>query len=260
MTSPPGRTGAGSATNTADGAGAATTVAAPADPRGPGELVRPDGLRRRIAAHMVRSLATSPHAAMAVEVRFDAVEADRATRGSRPPGMLAYLARATAQALTEFPMVNASWEEAGIRVFEQVNLGIAVDLRHEGLVVPVVHRANELDLTTLHDRITDVTARTHQRRLGVTDVTGGTFTLSSLGRSGTLFTVPVINQPQAAILSFDSVADRPVVVRDGGRPRLDVGRVAVLTASFDHRVFDGAYCAAFLGRIRHLIESAADQR
>ncbi|ROO60125.1 2-oxoacid dehydrogenase/acyltransferase catalytic subunit [Micromonospora sp. Llam0] len=185
---------------------------------------------------MVRSLATSPHAAMAVEVRFDAVEADRATRGSRPPGMLAYLARATAQALTEFPMVNASWEEAGIRVFEQVNLGIAVDLRHEGLVVPVVHRTNELDLT------------------------GGTFTLSSLGRSGTLFTVPVINQPQAAILSFDSVADRPVVVRDGGRPRLDVGRVAVLTASFDHRVFDGAYCAAFLGRIRHLVESAADQR
>ncbi|MFI6710716.1 2-oxo acid dehydrogenase subunit E2 [Nonomuraea sp. NPDC050478] len=222
------------------------------DPRGPSTVRRASGIRRRTAEHMVRSLATSPHAAMAVEVRFDAVEAARRASAARP-AVPAYTAWAVTRALADFPLVNSSWEDGSIRVFEHVNLGVAVDMSHEGLVVPVIRGAHELDVEGLHERITEVTGRARSRALGVADMAGGTFTLSSLGRSGTLFTIPVINQPQAAILSMDTIARRPVVA-DGSR--VEAGLVAVLTMSFDHRVFDGAYAAAFLARVRERLENA----
>ncbi|GAA3731975.1 2-oxo acid dehydrogenase subunit E2 [Salinactinospora qingdaonensis] len=226
------------------------------DPRGSSTLTRPSGLRRRIGAHMVDSLATSPHAATAVEVRFDRVLATRAAHGGeRPPGVVAFVGWACARAIAEFPLVNASWEEGGIRVFDHVGLGVAVDLDHAGLVVPVVRHAEELTPTQLQERIDDLTSRARERRLGVADLEGGTFTVSSLGRSGTLFTIPVINQPQSAILSCDTVTSRPVVEHGADGPQVGIGQVGVLTASFDHRTFDGAYCAAFLDRVRTLLES-----
>lgn len=224
------------------------------DPRGPSVVRRAGPTRRRIAEHMVRSLATSPHAATAVEVRYDAVEAVRRASPARPSAQ-AYTAWAAIRALAEFPLLNASWEDGSIRVFEHVNLGVAVDVNHQGLLVPVIRRAQDLDAGELHERIAELGGRAHARRLGVADLTGGTFTLSSLGRSGTLFTIPVINQPQAAILSMDTIAARPVVADRGDGPRVEVGRVGVLTLSFDHRVLDGAYAAAYLGRVRELLET-----
>lgn len=225
--------------------------AAASDPRGPSTLRHATGIRRRIAEHMVRSLATSPHAATAVEVRFDAVEAARQASPTRP-SVPACTAWAVTRALADFPHLNSSWEDGSIRVFDHVNLGVAVDLNHEGLVVPVIHAAHELTLTDLHHRITDLTTRAHAGKLRIADMTGGTFTLSSLGRSGTLFTIPVINQPQSAILSMDTITPRPVVTDN---TRIEIARVAVLTLSFDHRVFDGAYAAAFLARVRTLLEN-----
>jgi pyruvate dehydrogenase E2 component (dihydrolipoamide acetyltransferase) len=209
------------------------------DLRGPSQVRRTSATRRRIAAHMVSSLATSPHAATAMEVRFDSTR-----------GVLPRVVWACAQAMGHYPLINASWEADGIRVFEEVHIGVAVDLLYEGLVVPVVRQASRLDPAALADRIADLHARAHARSLGVADLTGGTFTVSSLGRSGTLFTVPVINQPQAAILSCDTVAPRPVVLDDG---TVGVAPVGVLTLSFDHRVFDGAYAAAYLSHVRTLL-------
>ena len=137
-----------------------------------------------------------------------------------------------------------------------VNLGIAVDLDFEGLLVPVVHRAEEKRLVALAREIAGLASRARSKRLTMDDISGGTFTITNAGGFGTLITIPVINQPQVAILSTDGVRKKPVAVElPDGSDGIAVHPVGNLVLSWDHRAVDGAYAAAFMAKVRQVLET-----
>ena len=220
-------------------------------------------MRRRTAEHMVRSKATSPHAFIAKEVDFEVVERVRAAWGERfraEEGFsltyLPFVARASVEALRDFPLLNASVVDDALLVHAEVNLGIAVDLSHEGLIVPVVHRAEELTLRGISRRIRDLADRARTRKLNADDISGGTFSITNDGPFGTYFTVPIINQPQVAILATDGIARRPVVVTlPDGSESIAIHSTGVIGISWDHRAVDGAYVSLFLARVAELLAS-----
>ena len=218
-------------------------------------------IRKNIGEHMVRSKATSPHVLQAVEADFHSVEKARATHGnawrdaySFSLSYLPFISRAIVEAISEFPRVNASIDGDNLEIHRSVNLGIAVDLGFEGLVVPVIKDAQDAKLQDLAFTIRDLAVRAREGKLGADDLAGGTYTLSNSGPFGTLITAPIINQPQVAILSSDGVRKKPVVIEDEGGDSIAIRPIGVLAQSFDHRAFDGAYSAAFLNRLREIIE------
>jgi 2-oxoglutarate dehydrogenase E2 component (dihydrolipoamide succinyltransferase) len=223
-------------------------------------------IRQLTAEHMVRSVAISPHVLQAVEVDFHAVERLRSAAGeafrAREGFSLSYLpfvARAVCQAIPEFPHVNASVRGDALVVHHRVHLGIAVDLERQGLVVPVIKDAAGKTVRALAAEIHRLADRARRGQLTPDDVTEGTYTISNSGPYGTLITAPIIHQPQVAILSTDGVRKRPVVIErsaaDGG-DAIEIRPVGVLAQCFDHRAFDGAYSAAFLRRVREILEQA----
>ncbi len=209
--------------------------------------------RRRTAEHMVRSKATSPHATIVVEVDFEGVA--RARRGQTGLSYLPFVARAVIDAIAAFPHVNASVADDSLVVHPDVHLGIAVDLDFQGLIVPVVRDAADKRLRALAHEITDLATRARGRRLSPDEVVGGTFTVTNPGPFGTALSVPVINQPQVAILATDRVVRRPVVIDLELGDSIAVHPIGRLALSFDHRAFDGAYAAAFLDRVRTILEA-----
>jgi 2-oxoglutarate dehydrogenase E2 component (dihydrolipoamide succinyltransferase) len=226
--------------------------------RGEADRVVPfSNMRRRTAEHMVRSKATSPHAYIAYEVDFENVDRVRSAWRARFKSeegfsltYLPFIARATVEALREFPNLNASVSDDSLVVHEQVNLGVAVDLNHEGLIVPVVHHAEEITLRGIARRIRDLADRARNRQLSADDIAGGTFSITNDGPFGTYFTVPIINQPQVAILATDGVRRRPVVVElPDGSESIAIHSVGVIGLSWDHRAVDGAYVSSFLKRV-----------
>jgi 2-oxoglutarate dehydrogenase E2 component (dihydrolipoamide succinyltransferase) len=230
--------------------------------RAAGDQVVPfSNMRRRTAEHMVRSKATSPHAFIANEVDFEAVERVRTAWGERfraEEGFtltyLPFVARAAVEALRDFPLLNASVVEDSLVVHAEVNLGIAVDLAHEGLIVPVIHRAEEVTLRGVARRIRDLAERARSRKLNADDIAGGTFSITNDGPFGTYFTVPIINQPQVAILATDGIARRPVVVtHPDGSESIAIHSTGILGVSWDHRAVDGAYVSLFLKRVSDLL-------
>ena len=230
-------------------------------PAGDDEIIPHSKLRRQTAAHMVKSKATSPHVLQAVEVDFERVEEARRARGeawkSREGLALTYLpfiARAVCEAIAEYPRVNASFTDDALVVHRRVHLGVAVDLNFEGLMVPVIRDAQKLDAASLAREIHRLAAAARAGTLVPDEVTGGTYTLSNSGPFGTLITAPVISQPQVAILSTDGVRKKPVVLESAGGDTIAIRPVGVLAQSFDHRAFDGAYSAAFLRRVKEILE------
>jgi len=227
------------------------------------QLVPFSNMRRRTAEHMVRSKATSPHAFIANEVDFESVERVRAAWGERFKAeegfaltYLPFVARAAVEALRDFPLLNASVVDDSLLVHSEVNLGIAVDLAHEGLIVPVVHRAEEVTLRGVARRIRDLAERARSRQLNADDIAGGTFSITNDGPFGTYFTVPIINQPQVAILATDGIARRPVVVtHPDGSESIAIHSTGILGVSWDHRAVDGAYVSLFLARVSELLGS-----
>lgn len=229
-------------------------------------------IRQLTAEHMVRSAATSPHVLQAVEVDFQPVERLRGAAGAawreREGFSLSYLpfvARAVCQAIPAFPHVNASVRGDALVVHHRVHLGIAVDLDRQGLVVPVVKDAGGKTVRALAVEIHRLAERARHGQLAPDDLTEGTYTISNSGAFGTLITAPIIHQPQVAILSTDGVRKRPVVIErpaaDGGAggrtiDAIEIRPVGVLAQCFDHRAFDGAYSAAFLARVREILEQA----
>lgn len=218
-------------------------------------------IRKLTAEHMVRSKATSPHVLQAVEVDFSKVEQARHAHQSAwkvkegySLTYLPFIARALCMAIAEFPYVNASVEDDSLVVHRRVNLGVAVDLDFEGLMVPVLKDAQRKGARELAREIRDLSARARDHKLSPDELAGGTYTISNSGPFGTLITAPVINQPQVAILSTDGVRKRPVVVERPDGDAIAIRPVGVLAQSFDHRAFDGAYSAAFLRRLRHTLE------
>jgi len=232
------------------------------------EVVPFSPIRRRIAARLVASKATAAHAFCAVEVDFAAV--DRARRAHRERwrehegfGLtyLPFVARAVIDALAEFPRLNASVVSMadgsdGLQVHRGVHLGVAVDLDHEGLIVPVVRDAETKRLRGIAREVVALAERARTGSLRPDDVSGGTFTITNPGPGGTLVSVPIINQPQVAILATDGIRRRPVVVPtpDGG-DGIAVHPVGILGLSFDHRAIDGAEASAFVQRTRELLET-----
>jgi pyruvate dehydrogenase E2 component (dihydrolipoamide acetyltransferase) len=227
------------------------------------EVVPFTNIRRRTAEHMVRSKATSAHTLTAVEVDFEAVERVRRAAQERfraEEGFsltyLPFVALATVEALRAYPHLNASVGEDALIVHHDIHLGIAVDLDHQGLIVPVVRHADTKRLRALAREIVDLANRARTKRLLADDIAGGTFTITNPGPYGTFMTVPIINQPQVAILSTDGVRRRPVVVTaPDGTEAIAIHSVGVLALSFDHRAVDGAYASAFLARLREVLET-----
>jgi pyruvate dehydrogenase E2 component (dihydrolipoamide acetyltransferase) len=246
--------------------GAPAVSAAPVgrdqDSGGHDEVVPFTNIRRRTAEHMVRSKATSAHTLMVREIDYERVEQVRRQDGARfrdEEGFsltyLPFVARASVEALSEFPHLNASVGEDALIVHHDVNLGIAVDLDNEGLIVPVVHRAEELNLRGMARRIRDVADRARTKRLSLDDISGGTFSITNAGPFGTLITGAIINQPQVAILSTDGVSRRPVVVElPDGTETIGIHSMGLIAMNFDHRAVDGAYVARFLARMAAILD------
>ena len=241
--------------------GAAAAASAAKQPAAAAGKVPFNRIRKLTAEHMVQSKATSPHVLQAVEVDFAGVDRVRAAvreswRAKRGYSLtyMPFIAYAVCRALKEFPNANASVEGDALILHADVNLAIAVDLGPEGLVAPVIARADGLSVTELAESIHDLAGRARENRLKPDDLAGGTYTLSNSGTFGTLITAPIINQPQVAILSTDGVRKKPVVVEHPSGDSIAIRPIGVLAQSFDHRAIDGAYSAAFLDRVRKLIE------
>ncbi len=253
---------------TAAAPAAASPVAAPpaAPPlaRAAGDETVPfSNIRRRTAEHMRRSIDTSAHTLVVVEVDYDQVDQARLPARARfkeeegvSLSYLPFVARAVVDALADFPRLNASMTEEALVVHRAVNLGVAVDLSHEGLIVPVLRNADDKRLRALAREVADLATRARAKKLAADDISGGTFTITNPGGYGTLITAPIINQPQVAILSTDGVRPKPVAVAlPGGGYGVAVHPVGNLALSFDHRANDGAYASSFLARLREIIET-----
>jgi 2-oxoglutarate dehydrogenase E2 component (dihydrolipoamide succinyltransferase) len=232
-------------------------------PVGADTVEKLSNIRLRTGEHMLRSRATSPHAITAIDVDYEAVE--RARKPLRAQfraeegfslTYLPFIARAVIDALSEFPHMNATVGDGELIVHNYVNLSIAVDLDFQGLLAPVIKGADGKRLRAIAREIHDLAERARSKRLVPDDLAGGTFTLSNSGSYGTLFVAPIINQPQVAILSTDGIKRRPVVVElPDGTESIAIHSVGNLTMSWDHRAFDGAYAAAFLARVKEIIET-----
>ena len=219
-------------------------------------------MRKRTAEHMLRSKATSPHVLQAVEVDFSAVlaarekyKADWLARHGVALTFLPFVAYATCRALANYPALNASVEDEALRLHPDVNLAIAVDLNFEGLVAPVLPRAQTLTLAGIAVGIKAMTQRVRSGKFSPDELKGGTYTLSNSGSFGTLITAPIINQPQVAILSLDGIHKRATVIESEAGDSIAIRPIGVLAQSFDHRAVDGAYSAAYLRTLKGLIEA-----
>ena len=220
-------------------------------------------IRRRTAEHMIRSKQTSAHVYASIEVDFEGVERVRsaerdAFKAAEGFGLtyLPFISRAVVDGIREYPEVNASFGENELIVHNYVNLGIAVDLDFKGLMVPVIHDADGKRLRALAREISDLARRARGKQLGPDDIAGGTFTITNPGPFGTTMTLPIISQPQVAIVSTDGVKRRPVVVDlPDGSEGIAIHSVGNITLTWDHRAFDGAYAASFLREIKEIIET-----
>lgn len=231
---------------------------------GTGDTVEPlNNIRRRTAEHMVMSKATSPHAYSIVEVDYENVERVRQRhreewRATEGFGLsyLPFISRAVIDALRDFPHLNATVGNGELVVHNYVNLAVAVDLDYEGLLAPVVHDADDKRLRAIAREVDDLADRARTKKLSVDDITGGTFTISNSGSFGSFLVLPIINQPQVAILSTDGVSRKPVVVIGAdGSEAIAIHSVGLLGMSWDHRAIDGAYAAAFLRDVKQILET-----
>jgi 2-oxoglutarate dehydrogenase E2 component (dihydrolipoamide succinyltransferase) len=219
-------------------------------------------MRRRIAERMAASLGEAPHVTAVMEADFSAVAAHRTAhkaayeRDGVPLTYTAYLVAAAAQAMAAAPQVNARWHDDALELFDDVNVGVGTALGEEGLIVPVVHRAQQLNLKGIAARLGDLTARARSGRLAPADVAGGTFTISNHGVSGTLIAAPIILVPgQTAILGVGKLEKRVVVREVGGADSLQIRPMAYVSLTIDHRALDGATCNAWLTRFIELLET-----
>jgi len=220
-------------------------------------------IRRRTAEHMVRSKHTSAHTMVAVEADYSGVEKVRKAEKDKfkeAEGFgltyLPFITRAVVDAMADFPNVNSSVGDDALIVHHDLNIGVAVDLDFEGLLVPVIHQADGKRLRALAREISGLAGKARAKRLTMDDISGGTFTITNAGPFGTFITVPVINQPQVAILSTDGVRKRPVAIElPDGSDGIAVHPVGLLVMSWDHRAFDGAYAAAFLAAVKKIVET-----
>lgn len=227
------------------------------------EVVALSKIRQATGAHMVASKAISPHVLSVVEVDYANVDVTRLrvkeefkVQEGFSLTYLPFIARAVVDALADFPHMNSSLGDNELIVHRYVDLGIAVDLDYLGLLVPVVRDAEGKRLRALSREINDLANRTRSRHLSPDEISGGTFTISNNGSAGSVLTMPIINQPQVAILSTDAISKKPVVIEvPGFSESIAIHPVGNLAMAWDHRAFDGAYAAGFLSRVKQILET-----
>jgi len=220
-------------------------------------------VRRRTGEHMVNSKAIAPHAMTVVEVDYQAVDNVRSVHKAAFKAQegfsltyLPFIIRAVVDALADWPYLNASVEGDGLRVHHDLNVGIAVDLDNEGLIVPVLRQADGLRLRAVARQVNELANKARGKKLSVDDITSGTFTISNNGSFGTLTTAAIINQPQVAVLSTDGITRKPVVVTDAtGAESIAIHSVGNLAMGWDHRAFAGGYAGGFLRDVKKTLQT-----
>jgi len=260
--SSPGVSGAADVSRTTDmPAGPVTLTSAPAS-TGPSERIRLNAIRRRTAEHLARAWVTVPAVLQAIEVDFHRVDEARRVAGSgwkaREGFSLTYLpfiARAVSIALAKYPRLNSSVDGDELVLHKRINLGIAVDLNFDGLMVPVVKDVPSKSLPQIAREVNDLAQRARANRLKPDELSEATYTLSNSGVFGTAFTAPIVNVPQVAILSTDGVQKKPVVIEGPAGDSIAIRPIGMLAQCFDHRAVDGAYSGAFLKELKTVLET-----
>jgi pyruvate/2-oxoglutarate dehydrogenase complex dihydrolipoamide acyltransferase (E2) component len=236
----------------------APPAAPPVTVSGEDQIITPSPARRAIAEHMVRSKHTSPHAWTAIEVDMtsvarwlDAYKDEFKRREGFGVSFQSCVIKAAAEALKDHPYLNASWTDDGkIVLRKQVNIGVSIALENN-LIVPVIRNADTLNLAGIARAVNDLVTRARANRLMPADLQGATFTVNNPGVFGTVLSAAIINQPNAAILTMDTVVKRPVVINDG----IAIRSMMFLSLSFDHRVLDGLQAARFLAALKQRLET-----
>ncbi len=244
------------------GAAVAAAGKAPAAvPLAGDQLVKHTVIRRQIAEHMVLSQKTSPHVLSVMEADMSRVVAHRESnkaifeREGVKLTYTAYFIAAIVAGLQAYPMTNSSWTEEGVLVHGAINIGMATSLGDEGLIVPVIKGADNLSLLAIARSVSDLAGRARGRKLQPDEVRGGTFTLTNHGIGGSLFAMPIINQPQAAILGVGAIQKRVIAITDSaGNDAFAIRPMVYLSLVFDHRILDGASADAFLARVKETLE------
>ena len=217
-----------------------------------------DRMRLRIAENMVRAMAEAPHVTALFEADFSAIAAHKAALAAKGIKLsyTAYLVKAAADAMAVAPAINGRWEDDRIAVPPSINIGVGTALGDKGLVVPVVKDAGELGLEAIGERLADLTTRARNGQLAGGDVSGGSFTISNHGVSGSLLASPIIlHAGQAAILGVGKLEKRVVVREIGGQDAIVIRPMAYVTLTIDHRVVDGHQTNAWLSRFVEILES-----
>lgn len=222
-------------------------------------------LRKRIAENMILSKQTSAHVMTSVEVDYEnistlrnKIKADFKQKEGFSLTFLPFISVATINALREFPVVNSSFDLANNvhELHDFINLGIAVDLNREGLLVGTIKDSDSFNLRGLARKITEVSSQLRNKEYGLEDVTGSTFTISNNGSFNSFITSPIINQPNVAILSTESIKKKPVVIESpDGSDSIAIRNTGVLSLTWDHRVFDGSTALMFLNSIKDQLEN-----
>jgi 2-oxoisovalerate dehydrogenase E2 component (dihydrolipoyl transacylase) len=220
------------------------------------ELMKLSAMRRSIAEHMVRSVATSPHAWTLQEVdvtnlvRYRDIEKESfKARHGVALTYLPFVVQIVCEVIKQFPWLNSSWTDDGVLLKHYINMGIAVSIP-DGLIVPVLKDADKRGFTDLVRDLNDLIERARNKQLKPDDVHGGTFTLNNTGATGSVASQPILNQPQAAILTTEAIVKRPVVINDA----IAVRHMMNMCLTFDHRIIDGMMAGQFLGTIKKRLE------
>jgi len=223
------------------------------------QLIKHTTMRKSIAQHMVESKHTSPHVLTVMEADMSRVSKHRAAnkaafeRDGVNLTFTAYFMMAIVAGLKAYPQTNSSWTDEGLLVHKNVNLGMAVSLGEDGLIVPVIKKAEDLSLLAMARAVNDLANRARTKKLQPDEVKGGTFTLTNHGVSGSLFAFPVINQPQAGILGVGAMQKRVVVIDDA----IAIRPMVYMSFVFDHRILDGASADWFLAKVKDTLENWA---
>jgi len=231
-------------------------------PAGKIERIPMDNIRSKIMQHMVNSRDTSVHVTGVVEVDVTKVHnfiKINKEKYLRDEGIkltyLPFIAMGVVKALKDYPLVNATIEETSIVVKKFINLGIAVAVEPNGLIVPNIKAADEKNLIGLTKSIKDLADRARTKKLTVDEITGGTFTITNYGVFGSLFGTPIINQPEVAILGVGAVVKKPVVLEIEGVESITIKQMMYLSLSHDHRLVDGMLGGRFLTSVKEFIEN-----
>ncbi len=218
-------------------------------------------IRKAIAEHMVMSEHIAPHVSTIMEVDMSCVVDHRTANKEAFAAQgvnltfTAYFVSASVTALKAYPLVNSSWSDEGVRIYNDINIGMATALGEEGLIVPVIRSADNLSLLGIARIVNDLSSRARLHKLQPNEVKGGTFTITNHGVTGSLFATPIINQPQCAILGVGAIQKRPVVMTDPNQgDLLAIRSMMYLSLTFDHRIIDGAIADFFLAKLVNTLQ------